>query len=589
MELRKPLDDLRVPLLIVVAAVLVVGAIVTMSKFRPMGVVTPTVADDDRVVERAPAQDYRAPENATLRVYLRPFNDTSGSLQQIRELSALLPRQQLIADAGLPAFEVLRQEMSLSADTLPRTQALLAATASGESPDEVLARVPGSGRIYFPALPLVPDSAPNGRRVGSSRFVVSDPGGSAMFNELIARSARESESLGLDGHVIDFDIPIASLRRPEVQALLTRQDVSVVQLPLKLKYGAAQPCQLPPGPLLTPDEENAIRAQLATATRDVDVFVLDSGWPETAYDSSRQRLFEIFDEVRSLYGLPAAPRAAPLYEPAGFDHADKIQDALEPFTSLDTARRVRVTYVPLSLAQNARDVLHEMMMLGQLIRTRAHLLGGRHGPASPSEIYAATMFADAHVSTLPPVPGLVMYTNKAVLDALNEVVADAARTRDRYYVANYSFVVEAGMIAFSPPTVQRGLGVVAAGNDGVDVTTALVDLARRGGEDIHFLTVMNLDRQGALACGSSYLNAEVLDDAHAVGFSGQLGTESQTSFAAPRVAWLLAAAEASRTAVQPPNLWFHRLQRRLHGARPPGASGYGALAIDSVRLGRIWH
>lgn len=588
MEVNKPLDDARAPLLILLAAVLIVGGVVTTWQFRQMRVIEYTVPDDERDHDPAPPAVYRPPQTATLRVYLKPFDDTGSSLQQLRELSALLPRQQLIADAGLPAYDVLRREMSVSADTLPRTQALLAATASAESLEDLLARVPESGRIYFPALPLGPESGPNGRRIGSSRFVVSDPGGSVRFNGLIARGTRESETLGLYGHVIDFDIPIASLRREEVQALLARHDVSLVQMPLKLTYGAAQPCQLPPVPLLTPDQAASVVAQLAGATRDVDLFVLDSGWPEAAYASSRQRLFAIFDEARSLYGLPAAARSSPPYESAGFDHADKIQEALEPLTSLDAGRRVRVTYVPLSLAQNSRDVLHEMMMLGQLIRTRAHLLEGRHGPASDNEILTATMFADAHVATLPPVPGLVMYTNKALLDALNEVVADVARTTGRYYLANYSFVVEAGMMALSAPAVQRGLSVVAAGNDDVDVTTALIDLARRGGEDIHFLTVMNLDAQGALACRSSYLSAEVLDDAYAVGFSGQLGTDSQTSFAAPRVAWLLAAAEASRTTAQPPNVWFQRLQRRLHSARPTGGAGYQALAIDPVSLATLW-
>lgn len=536
-----------------------------------------------------PPVAYVPPSTAILRVYLRPFDDRAASIAQLRELVPLLPRQQLTAQEGTPALDVLTEEMDTTTAKLPRTLQLFAASASTESPRERVFNVPQGGRMYVPALPLTRPSADGNRRLGSSLFRLSDPGGSVLFSGLIAQSIRESETIGTLGHVVDYEIPLASLGRPEVQALLGRDDVSLVRVPLQLKFGASAACTPSADPLLSASESAAITARLASATRDVDLYIVDSGWPQADYAESHRRLFALFDEVRAYYGLPAVQRTIPAYAPAGYDHADKIKAALQPLTALDSGARVRVTYVPLSLAQSSKAVLHELLMLGMLVKTRAHLGGGAHTAVPPSEVADAVTFADKHVGELPPVPGLVMHTDQWILDALNQVATDAARTTGRYYVANYSFVFDAGLVGFSPPSPSRGLYVVAAGNDGADVTNGLVDLAKRGGEDVHFITVMNMDAQGALACNSSFLNAGILGRAGAIGFSGDNGAESQTSFASPRVAWLLALAEASRT-TNPQNVWFQELQARLFRARPapPAGNPFKALGISARTLADIW-
>lgn len=530
-------------------------------------------------------QVYRPPTTATLRVYLRAFDDRTASLAQLTELAALLPRQQIEAVPGTTVSDLIAQEMRAVHAARPRTLALYSRTMSTEGL-ESLAVVPRGGRVYFPALPLVRPSWEGDRTVGGSSFRVTDPGGSASFKELIARRLSETESIGTRGHVIDFIIDASSLARPEVQRLLERPDVRLVQSPLRLKFGAASACPAPSAPVLTQAQADGLRQRLAAATRTVDLFILDSGWPEAAYDASRARLFEMLDRVRRMYGLGDVTRVAQPFTSAGYDHADNILRALAPFTALDTTERVRVTYVPMSLAQESKEVLREMLMLSAVIELRAHLLGGRHGPIALSERLLAETFANVNVAGLPPVPGAVTHTDKAIFDALNRIVAEVARDDQTYYIANYSWVVEAGTIVDTPPAVRRGLGVAAAGNANTDVSTQQIDLARRGGEDMHFVTVMNFDETSEPACDSSYLNETILARAGAVGFSGRLGNVSQTSFAAPRVAWLLALAEGART-LDHENLWFQRLQIRLASARTAG-TGFKTLKIDPVTLAKIW-
>ncbi len=530
------------------------------------------------------SEAFSPPLTATLRVYLRPVNDSEASLAQLRELAPLLPRQQIRAERAASVLSLMQDRLGSDQTSLPRTQALLASMASGDDQRVRISVVEAGGFVYLPALPLVPPDTADGPRLGFARFMVSDPGGSIEFSGIIARAER-SDALGTAGHVIDYEIRAASLDRPEVQTLVGRDDVELTEAPARIKF-ARSGCTAVETPFLDAAAETAIRNRTAAARRRVDLVVLDSGWPTAdAQRASLERLYAMSADIRTMFGMPTLTPAFPVFQPSGYDHAERIHRALAPLRTLDASpATVRVTYVPLSRAQSSGDILRELIMLSRLIALRGKYPAGA---ATDKEIEIATQDAAAAVKRLPAVPGLIMPSDKLILDAVNRVAAAVADRSGAYYIANYSFTYEARVLGYEPPAVQRGLGVVAAGNDGLDVNEKGIDLAHRSTTDAHFVTVMNVDAAGNRDCGSSFIADDVLDGTPVVGFTGSLGTESQTSFAAPRVAWLLALAQASTPVdVKVPDSWFVRTRARLLGARPAGMP-YGSIRIGPLTLASL--
>ncbi|MEX2271377.1 MAG: hypothetical protein WD690_07910 [Vicinamibacterales bacterium] len=477
----------------------------------------------------------------------------------------------------------MRDRFSLRQRRLPRTEAFLASTASTESPDARVLEVPAGGYVYFPALPLT-STTQDVSAFGTTRFTVSDPGPIA-FSGIIARAVT-SDPPGAAGHMVDYEIRSTLLGRAEVGRLIARPDVEVLQAPLMLKF-AYSGCTSTETPFLDSASSAVLQARAASTAKAVDLFIVDSGWPTAeAQKTSLARLYEIANAVRASYGMPSVAPVIPAFRSSGYDHAERIHRALEPLRAIDSpSPRVRITYVPLSLAQDSKAILHEFIMLSSVIALR----GAFSGNASDKHITQAIADADGAVKRLPPVPGLIMPSDKVILDAINRVAARASDPLKTYYVANYSFTYEAGVVGYEPPAIPRGLGVVAAGNDNLNVNEKNIDLAHRSATDAHFITVMNIDRSGGRDCGSSFVADDVLDDAAVVGFTGSLGTESQTSFAAPRVAWLLALAEASNPSPIPvADTWFVRLRSRLRKARPAGQQPYASITLDPVKLASIF-
>ena len=75
-----------------------------------------------------------------------------------------------------------------------------------------------------------------------------------------------------------------------------------------------------------------------------------------------------------------------------------------------------------------------------------------------------------------------------------------------------------------------------------DIHLREVELAKRSLNSDTFLAVMNIS-EGEFRCRSSIVDEQRVNRTFAVGFDGRLpGGRCGTSFSAPRVAWLLAAA-----------------------------------------------
>jgi len=98
------------------------------------------------------------------------------------------------------------------------------------------------------------------------------------------------------------------------------------------------------------------------------------------------------------------------------------------------------------------------------------------------------------------------------------------------------------------------------------------------------MAIMNMDSTGVLAAKSTRVAASYIDIVDGAGFDGAVTDDiSGTSFAAPRIAWFLAAGEAVRKKQLTLDTWGTDLSQELQALRDPQATGYKKLLFDPVR------
>jgi hypothetical protein len=96
------------------------------------------------------------------------------------------------------------------------------------------------------------------------------------------------------------------------------------------------------------------------------------------------------------------------------------------------------------------------------------------------------------------------------------------------------------------------------------------------------IAVMNMDASGSLQCDSSVVGGS-FSSTRAVGFDGRIPDDCGTSFAAPRVAWLIAAGESLRKSEISESLWAQHVSDTVRASRKGGV-GRSAFALDPLRL-----
>lgn len=339
---------------------------------------------------------------------------------------------------------------------------------------------------------------------------------------------------------------------------------------------------------LGPQEKTKLRQALtADARRNPLLFIVDSGWPDASdYVHSLTRLAEVFDAVWGSIGALPPPRRRP--QPSDFrepscGHAKLVHGVLDELRALDLQKRVEIVFVPMLNEQGAEEILTELVQLYLVIEHMGARLG--ESPPGRDDISERKSSAKRIVRDLPRSwDGLTVETDKAVIDALLSV-ADlyAAKTRTACFV-NESWTVHSRQLYVTYPSPFFGVVVAAAGNtSGLDIIATRRDFAQRCIEHLDTVAVLNMDRSGMLLCSSSAFDSIHVADALALGFDGVAIPNSVcgTSFAAPRVAWLLAAAEATRS--ETPTVWSRWLEDRIMQARSPGA-GLRSLRLDPCRL-----
>ena len=355
-------------------------------------------------------------------------------------------------------------------------------------------------------------------------------------------------------------------------------------------------------PVLTERERELLESLLAKPPlRPSLMIIVDDSWPsDEAFREARDFLVSAIESIREYYkmGKPVfsrqllAAKDTRLVEPPGPSetHGTLIKRSLAPLQALELAvRRVKVVYLPLLRSQeHAQELLGHLIAINLMVKSMGSRL---RDPVPPDVKNLATEQGVRYAGlTSSRLDSKLLKTDHAVLEAVLMFAYLYSEVVKQPFFMNMSWVVP--NMHFQPfmPSDAYGLHIVAAGNEGDTVGTTVYDLKRqfacRSLLPGDMLAVMNLQPDGSPHCNSSLLSLrpEVLG----LGFNGSLaGTPcGGTSFAAPRVAWLLAAREAykPRSSQDPTWQWGLDLRSELRSMRQLANIGFGQLQLDISQL-----
>jgi hypothetical protein len=547
-----------------------------------------------------PPTTTQVPNRSTLRIELAPYDDSPESLRQVGTVIRLLPPRRVnLAPNGTISALVLA-EYGFGPRNLPATYALLQerilALNGIESPEQAVA-----GQILVPSLPSNvrhnPAIAWNNFPSVADFRVTPRRGGidiaSARMEDVVVERVADTRRRGANGVTFDLPLPANLLRDESIVALVKEPFASLPSEPLRVKF-ESQECNNPsPGPVLSQPQRNELVALLKGAKRIVPLYIVDTGWPSAvAHKESWEHLRSLLQVVRQNFRLGASPPLPlPAFVEPGVDHCKRIDRALEEFRTINPDQ-IRVVYVPMSKEQGAVSLLREMVEVADTVRRIVSRFRRDDLPTTvpPDIVNNAKKFA---ADVMPRVPdaitGEITETDKAVLESTIILAAEAARLARTFHIVNESWVVATDVVRYEQPSNPMGLIVAAAGNDGVNINLKEVDFAHRSSSGGSFLAVMNVDRNGDPVCGSSSIDLSLLDSSSAIGFSGAIAGRSATSYAAPRVGWLLAAAEAVRPNPVEPGLWPGQVQARIKSTRAAMTpTSLRVLLGDPIKLVRLW-
>ena len=183
-------------------------------------------------------------------------------------------------------------------------------------------------------------------------------------------------------------------------------------------------------------------------------------------------------------------------------------------------------------------------------------------------------------------------TNSAIAAAvwyLAELAAEQDPQNPVFFL-NESWTVVPDTVALDAPGISSGIIVAAAGNTPgkeINTDTGKIDFAREATPAKNVLAA--LDTKPGLNqpfCDSSQLSQDTLGMTMAASYDGEAldGGLCGTSFSAPRIAWLLALREATRTEDLQQSEWAGRLQQKLISLRRQSPSMFEVLYLHAKDL-----
>jgi len=496
--------------------------------------------------------------------------------------------------------EFVLQQYGFGPSDLPRSYAVVEAAILAENrwnkPEDAKA-----GPINIPLLPrraLINfnpkkhlNSVPKLWIMGGIQAKVEDATEARDF--AFASSVRlDQNRLASQSEMIDLPIPVANVSELLADPALSKY-ASAFQYPIAVHLAADPPCktesQVGDHSVLSENERASIGQALGNSTqRDSVVFVLDTGWPnKTAYEESRTQLWTVLDSFwRRNFGLalPHGMYAQQYTDPSNF-HCRCVERSLKEFRKIDPSGHVKVIYVPMTREQDGGSVIADLLQTSYLLEweNMKHVL-------PPNDVLKRSReVAENTVSTKFPAqwPGdqEEVTTDKSLLDAMMILSDEYAEMKKTFVFINESWTVKHKEYYIRWPAPLHGAVIAAAGNENVNVSDPLIDFADRSSLAKDTFAVMNLDQTVGKVCSSSFIDESDIDSAKAIGYDGKISNEiCGTSFAAPRVAWILAADEAIRKQDIQPQKWADSLQHRLSVMRDPGAQKYLRLWLSPWKL-----
>jgi len=539
------------------------------------------------------------------------YDDSPASLMMLDTLAKYAPVRSVSVQSGETIASIFVREYGFGPSNLPKSYSLLIPVILSKNH---LARTedlrPGSL-----ILPLVPKRALMGfnplnlmnsiSNMTTFRAEVSTDAASLVNRAATAPKSitrvqpselaySASAPLGQYRLTAPYELLAISMPLDPARELIDSKDFnpSVIKagtFPIPIKLAVDGPCDIEPSSrdhqtLSVEDAANLSNLLTSRSVRAPVVFILDTGWPNfSAYLESRASLYDVLDRVWfGKFGIhfPKTP-AQKQMSLASNEHCRCIERALKELRSLDqgvdVSKQIKVIYVPLTREQGASTVLTDLLQTSNLLQR----LQAEGGTLNGSIIGSSRKYAEDLVRKYFPARwiGEEVQTDKSVLDAILLVGQAYAELEKTVFFANESWTVgRNGKYYVQYQSPEFGLVTAASGNDG---TTTLLDFAQRSTNNRDTAAIVNMTRSGVYS-NSTRPSEQVLGVSLAAGFDGFITDDiSGTSFAAPRVAWLLAAGEAVRVAPINRDLWGPNLQTALQGMYKD-SRGYQRIMFDPL-------
>lgn len=543
---------------------------------------------------------------------------SGGDLPELAEIVANLPPREVTVEEGETISQIVLDEFRFGLKDAPNTFHRVSSEILRMNGLES-ARSLKAGRLLVPSIPQMARKNPNTdkilnkapiiysfnltpvQRVVSTSACTDVPGlGTTCATFPTVETdllAKEPPSILAQGRpasqlaTMQFRVSLSYYERLRASTLSSR--MSVNDKSIEVDTGACDGLVATPpySSVLSAAESQKIADLLSLeAKRESTLFVLDSGWPnEATQAASTTLMYEYFDALRAdlKFKDPTPARKQPKFSEPVNKHNISIYAALEELRALDASSKVRVVFLPLTRDQDSGSLLEELVFLGRVRR----LMGESAGKDSPPKDILKTAESDAAlvVARLPSSnAACAVKTDKALIDSLMILGDWRARHGKGSFFVSESWTVRNETLQVAYPDPLLGAAVVAAGNvpDRDIYTQPSIDFAQRSIGHKDTVAVVNLARgKDYLQCDSSTAKvpAEFKHEAAVVGFDGRVTEQvCGTSFAAPRVAWLLALYEAFRVRELEPQFWSTDLNKRLLASR--SGDGIAGFWLEPSRL-----
>jgi hypothetical protein len=334
----------------------------------------------------------------------------------------------------------------------------------------------------------------------------------------------------------------------------------------------------------TTRERLRLSQKLAGANRRAFLIVLDFGWPDADEMRRSLKLIEAaINRRRGKLGIPAISIPIPDSAKVSFTtHSADVKLAIAELTAADVNRAVEVLYLPITLDAITEPLFRELFEIDFFVRylpqdPRVHF--PNVGPLTESAVTWAKseLLAWKLVNQQASDPHRIQ---AVILNALYRLFETLSSAENTVFVVNQSWTIRGHILDLA--TTSRAFTVCATGNDGFDVLASNIDFAQRSAHDDGFLAVINSDPDGTVLCGSGILPTAKVPLANVVAFDGTLPNgRCGTSYAAPRIAWFIAAKAAIAVTID--DTWHKEIQRTLKVIRP-GGQIWRSIYFDAVRF-----